>query len=260
MSQDSGKENDSGSAVSIIQSPSNAKCGKCKQSIAKDAECVGCDYCLEWYHRVCVNVTKNLFAELSRAPQRSTTLKWSCLLCTESNNTSSDSNSSSNALANEFSMMREEFRSIFNKIGAFEEKITNKFEVMSNSIHSLINDVKKENCESINAIQQYVMDNKSAIESVEKDVDNLNRQLSNLHRLINLLSLKISGIPPSKEKDYDIGVVTNIASFYNIALEPKSIEFCGRLKNNRNNNQSVKISPIIVRFASKEEYLRLPVS
>lgn len=29
----------------------DAACGKCKSIIPKGAECVGCDYCSEWFHR-----------------------------------------------------------------------------------------------------------------------------------------------------------------------------------------------------------------
>lgn len=238
---------------SPLKSPSDVKCGKCKSMIPKGAECIGCDYCLEWFHRGCENVTKNLLNELSKASQKATcTLKWGCLQCTAKKNISIEQNTdtanTANPPSNDFSILREEFKQMFDIIGNFENKITLKLEVMDGNLKSYIEEVKKETNEKLSIVQSNVNKNTKAVTEMSQELDDVKRQLSNLQRVNNLCSLKICGIPVSTEKNYDITAIKNIAKFYNINLNHNSIDYCSRLKIK---DKTKNIAPIVVRFSTK---------
>lgn len=249
MSSQENEDNDN--YLSPMKSPTDARCGKCRSVIPKGAECVGCDYCSDWFHRSCGNVTKALLGELSKASTKTTcTLKWGCLRCTEANNTaeSQDTNTAQSNV-NDFAMVKDCFTQIFNKFDKLEERISSKFEVMDCNIKSYIVNVTKETEEKIAMVDHKVNNNIKAISVVTGGLEDVKRQLANLQRTNNLSSLKFSNIPYSAEKNYDISMIKGFASFYNINITHKSIEYCSRLKSKK---KSDAIAPIIVRFSSKE--------
>lgn len=235
-----------------------SKCGKCKVTLKEDEDCVGSDYCPEWYHLTCAKITKQRHAELTKA-NKENSLKWSCKNCTSACNQaplSSQDNSSTSSqdvslAASNFNELKNMLRGINSNVEKLDTKVSN-LEITFTQQFNL--HIAETNTRIIN-VQKDVSNNANNIEQVERELKMVQSQLHNLNRINNQCCLNFFAIPQSPTKDYDRIIINKIAAHYNIQLDDRSIQYCSRLsgrKTSLNDTARHKIPPIMVRFANRE--------
>lgn len=234
-----------------------SKCGKCKIIIQEGVdECVGCDYCLLWYHLNCAQITRQRYNELLKA-NKDNSLKWSCKKCTISGSqamASQDSSSQGNdtsITASNFNELKNMLRGINSNVEKLDTKVTNLEQTFTHQFNQHMTETNTR----IDNIRKDVNLNTESIGHIENELKMVNSQLHNLQRINNQCCLNFFGIPQSTSKDVDTSAIKKIAALYNIPLDNKSIQYCSRLSSRSATGGATarnKIPPLMVRFANRE--------
>lgn len=69
---------DSESTIPKLLKPKNAKCGKCKNTVKQADKGLICEYCVQWFHRTCEQVSDDQYTAIYASGKQT---HWFCQLC-----------------------------------------------------------------------------------------------------------------------------------------------------------------------------------